>query len=124
MRSCLFKQSSNSLIAVIKTVMMLLGYKPKSLLTRAAQRHQGRCSAWNFPLEVLLQPAEGHQSHFTCGALFPGFAILTTSLSSQIAGNDIKQSTRGRLNDQHRARCMAIPAEASSITSHMEKLGL
>ena len=121
MMSCLFEQSSNSLIAVIEPVMMLLGYK--NLLTRTAQRHQSRCWAWIFPLEVLLQPAEGRQSHFTCGALFQGFAILVASLSSQIPGNHVKHSTGGRLNDQHGARCMASPAGAFTITSHMQKLG-
>lgn len=92
------RQQKNSLIAVIEPVMMLQsGYKTQSLLTRAAQRHQGRFWSWIFPVEVLLKPAEGQQSHFTCGTSFQGFTVLVASLSSQIPGNNVKQSTCGRL---------------------------
>lgn len=77
MMSCLLEQSSNSLIVVIELVVMLLGYKTQNLLTRAAQRHQGRCWAWIFCLEVLLQPAEGHHSHFAC-VLFQGVAVVAS----------------------------------------------
>lgn len=121
--SCLLEWSSNSLIAVIELVVMLLGYKPRNLLTRAARIHQGRCWAWVFCLEVLLQPAEGQQSHVAY-VLFQGFAVVA-SLSSSILGNNVKQSPCGRLNDQRYARCvMAIAAGVFTITCHMQKLAL